>query len=210
MVQTQFFQYVKEPSDDIATHISKVEGIAECLKQLGEPVPDSMVMTKILNTLPSEFNHFTSALESTPKAERIRENLTARLVTEEIRIKSVNESSTVTLSAKAKQGNMKAKFHKSHRQQKSKSYMICFNCREIGYISRNCTKPKPLWKKSLDSATIGMALVTDTGMYDFNRPTAEDWYAEFGSTGHITNCFEYFTSYEEFATPLQMRIGNNT
>ena len=49
-------------------------------------------MTKILNTLPSEFNHFASAWESTPKAERTRENLTARLLTEEIRMKSVNES----------------------------------------------------------------------------------------------------------------------
>ena len=210
MVQTQFYQYVKEPSDDIATHISKVEGIAERLKQLGEPVPDSMVMTKILNTLPSEFNHFASAWESTPKAEMTRENLTARLLTEEIRMKSVNESSTVALSAKTKPGNMKAKFHKSHRQQANKSDMICYNCREKGHISRNCTKPKPLWKKALDSATIDMALVTDTDMYDFNRPIAEDWYADSGSTDHITSHFEYFASYEEFATPLQVRIGNNT
>ena len=68
MVQTQFYQYVKESSDDLATHISKVEGIAERLKQLGEHVPDSMIMTKILNT--SEFNHFASAWESIPKAKR--------------------------------------------------------------------------------------------------------------------------------------------
>ena len=97
MVHTQFYQYVKESSDDIATHISKVEGVAERLKQLREPVPDSMVVTKILNTFPSEFIHFTSAWESTPKAERTRENLAARLLAEEIRMKSVNESSTVAL-----------------------------------------------------------------------------------------------------------------
>ena len=125
-------------------------------------------------------------------------------------MKSVNESSTVALSAKTKPGNMKAKFHKNHRQQANKSDMICYNCREKGHISRNCTKPKPLWKKALDSATIGMALVTDTDMYDFNRPTAEDWYADSGSTDHITSHFEYFASYEEFATPLQVRIENNT
>ena len=211
MVQTQFYQYVKELSDDIATHISKVEGIAERLKQLGEPVPDSMVMTKILNTLPSEFNHFASAWESTPKAERTRENLTARLLTEEIRMKSVNESSTVALSAKTKPGNMKAKFHKSHRQQANKSDMICYNCREKGHISRNCNRPKPLWKKPIASATdsIGrMALVTNTDIYEFNA--AEDWYVDSGSTDHITSHFEYFAFYEEFATPLQVRIGNNT
>ena len=88
--------------------------------------------------------------------------------------------------------------------------MTCYNCREKDHISRNCTKPKPLWKKVLDSATIGMALITDTDMYDFNRPTAEDWYADSSSTDHITSHFEYFASYEEFATPLQVQIGNNT
>ena len=101
-------------------------------------------------------------------------------------MKSVNEStSTVALSAKTKLGNMKTKFHKSHRQQINKSDMTCYNCREKGHISRNCTKPKPLWKKALDSATIDIALVTDTDMYDFNRPTAEDWYADSGSTDHF-------------------------
>jgi hypothetical protein len=69
----------KIESDDIATHISKVENIVERLRQLGEPIPDSMVMTKILNTLPSSFSHFVSAWDSTPKAEKTRDNLTARL-----------------------------------------------------------------------------------------------------------------------------------
>ena len=180
MVQAQFYQYVKEPFDDIATYVSKVEGIAERFKQLGEPVPDSMVMTKILNTVFSEFNYFASVWESPPKAERTRKNLTPHLLTEKIRRNSVNESSTEALSAKTKPGNMKTKFHKRHRQQINKSDMTCYNCREKGYISRSCTKPKALWKKIVNSATIGMALVTDTDMCDFNRPTAEDWYADSG------------------------------
>ena len=105
---------------------------------------------------------------------------------------------------------MKAKFHKSHRQQANKSDMIYYNCREKGHISRNCNRPKPLWKKPIASATdsIGrMALVTNTDIYEFNA--AEDWYVNSGSTDHITSHLEYFASYEEFATPLQVRIGNN-
>ena len=39
-----------------------------------------------------------------------------------------------------------------------------------------------------------MALVPDTNIYDFNRPTAEDWYTDSGSTNHITSHFEYFAS----------------
>ena len=183
---------------------------AEHLKQLGEPVSDLMIMTKILNTLPSEFNHFTSAWESKPKAERTRENLRTCLLTEEIKMKFMYEFSTVALLSKTETGNMKTKFLKSHRQQINRSDMICYNCQEKGHISRNCTKLKPLWKKVFGRATISMALDTDTDKYDFNGPTVEDWYADSGSTDCITSHFEYFASYEEFATPLQVRLRNNT
>ena len=78
-------------------------------------------------------------------------------------------------------------------QQLNKSDMTCYNCRQKGHISRNCTKSKPLWKKAADNATIGMTLVTDTDIYDFI--TAEDWSnADSGSTVYITSHFKYFTS----------------
>ena len=128
-------------------------------------------------------------------------------------MKSENESSTVALSMKVKLDKMKANCHKIHRQQINKSDMIYYNFQEKGLISQNCNRPKPKWKRPIASATdnIGrMALVTDTYMYVLNRPTAEDWYADSSSTDHITSHFEYFTYYEEFVTPLQVQIGNNT
>jgi len=41
-----------DPNDNRAGHISKAENLSRQLKQLGEPISDSMLITKILMTLP--------------------------------------------------------------------------------------------------------------------------------------------------------------
>lgn len=38
------------PEDNMASHVSKLESLSRKLKQLGEPISDSMLMTKILMT----------------------------------------------------------------------------------------------------------------------------------------------------------------
>lgn len=51
----------RDSSDDIATHISKVQELAQRLKTLGESISDEiLVITKILMTLPPTMNYFVS------------------------------------------------------------------------------------------------------------------------------------------------------
>jgi hypothetical protein len=212
-VQTQFYQYVKDESDDIATHISKVENIAERLRQLGEPIPDSMVMTKILNTLPSPFSHFASAWDSTLKAERTRDNLTARLLTEELRLKpssssSADESSCVALSTKAS--------WKPWKQQSEPrgnggygSDVICYNCQRKGHISRNCPKPRKLTQQKQENEkgeghSTNYAFLATLGNND-----GDMWYVDTGATDHMAKYFEYFADHTRFDTPLEVQVGNN-
>lgn len=216
-VQTQFYQYVKDESDDIATHISKVENIAERLRQLGEPIPDSMVMTKILNTLPSSFSHFASAWDSTPKAERTRDNLTARLLTEELRLQPSSSNSadeSVALSTKA---NGHGKSWKQSRGPKGNKIngngdIICYNCRGKGHISRNCPKPRTFkQQKQQKSSTnsYGQAFMMQTTTSDPEYDEENTWYVDTGATDHIAKYIEYFAEYEAFSTPWKVKVGNN-
>ncbi|KAM0728563.1 Retrovirus-related Pol polyprotein from transposon TNT 1-94 [Formica fusca] len=61
MLQAKWFALTKDPQDDILSHIAKIEDIIHRLKALGEPVTESMIITKILLTLPSSLNHFACA-----------------------------------------------------------------------------------------------------------------------------------------------------
>lgn len=63
MLQQNWYNATKKSSDDIATHIAKLEmpNIAHRLKLMGETIADSMIITKILMTLPIGYRHFVSA-----------------------------------------------------------------------------------------------------------------------------------------------------
>lgn len=92
-LQEKFFAFTKDPADDMATHISKMESLVQQLKNFGVTVDDGMVITRIITTLPQDFRHFASAWESAPKGERTLTTLTSRLLIEESRSKTVNSNS---------------------------------------------------------------------------------------------------------------------
>ncbi|CAD6233980.1 GSCOCG00007443001-RA-CDS, partial [Cotesia congregata] len=91
MLQQKWFTMNKDSSDNIATHVSKVQDLAHRLRALGENVSDSSIITKILLTLPPSFRHFVSAWESAAQADQTLANLSARLIAEESRMGSREE-----------------------------------------------------------------------------------------------------------------------
>lgn len=53
-----------DPKNNRAAHIAKLKDLAHRFKALGEAIADSVVITKILMTLPQGYNHFITAWES--------------------------------------------------------------------------------------------------------------------------------------------------
>lgn len=76
----------------MAIHIAKLEDLAHRLKTLSEQILGSMKIKKILMTLPSTYNHFVSAWESTQRDEQTLTNLISRLIIEEIRLTTQSKS----------------------------------------------------------------------------------------------------------------------
>lgn len=74
----KYYGFTKDPSDSMAVHISKLRNLVQQLKDMGEVISDTMVITKVLTTLPSELNHFHSAWESTSEVDQTIDNLTSR------------------------------------------------------------------------------------------------------------------------------------
>lgn len=86
LLQQKFYNFNKCPTDNMAVHISKLVNLVQQLKDMGEIISNSMLITKILMTLPMELNHFLSAWEETSSDEQTLDNLTSRLVNEELRL----------------------------------------------------------------------------------------------------------------------------
>ena len=87
----RFFDYRYQPGHNVMAHVSAIEQIATHLKDLGSPVSDVQVMSKILLTRPPSYRHFLSAWDNVPMAEKNIKLLTSRLVNEESRTKQYNQ-----------------------------------------------------------------------------------------------------------------------
>ncbi|GLV33362.1 hypothetical protein CBL_20110, partial [Carabus blaptoides fortunei] len=108
LLYTQLFSYHKDVNDDIATHVSKLQKIwqdlQEELKSETVGLPKSMLLNRILNTLPNEYLELKNAWESLPASERNIMSLTERLRLHEQRLKEIKdfklEETTVAFIAK--------------------------------------------------------------------------------------------------------------
>lgn len=127
LIQKEFFEFRWNPAGNVAQHVSKLEQMASKMRALGGEIPTSMLITKILSTLPSRFNHFHSAWDSTDEAKKTVENLTARLMTEELRMQEKNEpkASTVALFSTM---NLKTNSSKKPTYTDGKKKTGCFTC----------------------------------------------------------------------------------
>ena len=126
MLQQKWFSLGRDAADDIATHIAKIKDIACRLTTFEEPVPDSMIITKILLTLPPSLKHFATAWESTGQDQRTLTNLISRLSMEEIRAAADEDIDNKAFFANTKQ----QKFSKGKSGKKPGK---CYNCGRPGH-----------------------------------------------------------------------------
>lgn len=192
-LQQKYYNFTKDPNDNLATHFSKLDEIVQQLNDLGEEISNSMIMTKILLTLPSNYSHFHSAWESTRAEERTIENLRTRLMVEESRM-SIQEGDSNSMDA------LIAKKSKSMKSRKQPGK--CFSCGEGSHWRRDCPKRK----KERESKGDGSALVCVEEVV----AKCDDWYLDSGATWHMTCKKNWLSNYETLTTTKTIRIGNGT
>lgn len=217
LAQQKFYSYVMSEKDDIATHISKVEDLSQQLKRLGEPISESMMMTKILMTLPSAYNHFHSAWESTQEDKRNLHNLTTRLLIEEARLSTQSEnkqSSNIdsgSIEALAAKKWNKPNNTKKMQKGKQKKPGKCFYCNKEGHWKNECRFRK--MKNEKENATVTSTSKAEAFIVkeELVKESEENvWFLDSGATDHMSNRIEWFEDYEKFATPRLVRIGDGT
>lgn len=216
LLQEKFYSYVMDPVDSMAGHISKLENLSKQLAQSGEPISDSMLMTKILMTLPDTYKHFYSAWDSMSSENKTLTNLTSRLMVEESRQTQGHDVQRdiagSAFSAKKSYGTNKEKHTKigisENQRNNDKKPGKCNHCKKPGHWKRECRIfLKEQKEKNKSESNSGNALV-GVQSKDIEISESEKWYVDSGASDHMTSRKEWFTNYELFETQLPVRIGD--
>ena len=202
LVQQQFFEYQMDKNIDISTHISKVESLARRLEDLGEKQSDTAIITKILLSLPQAYRGLMSAWDSTPKAERTLQNLTARLLKEEEMNKkmvalTVEENKAETFIAQGSRG--KPNHRNSNGGRNAKFNGECHFCKRKGHKELDCwakhPDKKPKRRESANVADSGGAHV----LMAHSDSAGTGWVADSGATEHMCAEKDWFYEFKPVA-----------
>ncbi|KZC13172.1 Copia protein [Dufourea novaeangliae] len=141
LIQKRFFDFKWECSEGVAHNLSKLEQRATKMKSLGSEIPDSMLLTRVLSTLPQKFNHFHSAWDSVVDSKKNLENLTARLMSEEVRIQNQqnSEETTVALFTNSVSKNKNYGRTGQNDYTKKRKSFTCYTCGKKGHKKKDCT-----------------------------------------------------------------------
>jgi hypothetical protein len=147
------FEELKMNEDEtISKYFLRVEELVNAMKGLGEKFDDSLLVQKILRSLPDKFNPKVSAIEELNDLKTLSiDQLLGTLTAYEMRINK-DKSSTREASFKADKNTdsefdeIEAKFvrrlKKGSGKYQGKLPFKCFNCGKIGHFASKCPHQK--------------------------------------------------------------------
>lgn len=229
----QFFNHTFK-NTDIATHISTLENLAYKLNALNQQIDETMLITKILATLPHQYKHFASAWESTAETERTITNLTSRLLIEENRLNTDgNKDELVAFQAssvkcyKCDGSNHLARDCKASGQNNHKTYYKnktgntykgkryddlrpqprCGICKKTNHQERNCYfRNKQNNSNKQDSTKVCfLSSVSQT----INEIETNEWVVDSGASTHMTKNRNMIEEIQETNTEIKTAKNNS-
>ena len=150
LVTAEVYDYKMAKGDSVQTYLNHIEHKASILKDLGQPLSDSQIITKIFMSLPPSFNDVLAAWANVPVTDQTVSTITTRLLQHEQILKAqggAGTSDTAFFTRGQSHFNTK-KLSKLEQQAADKQYIQelkertkCYNCGGSKHWSRDCPEP---------------------------------------------------------------------
>lgn len=212
-LKQHFFNYKMSDSDSIASHISKIESMAQALADVEEPIGDIDKIAKVLGSLPVKFNSFVTAWDSYAEEKQTFDNLTIRLLKEE---QSLNQTDEMTSAFAAvnvscsKYKGLSDSNNQSNSQFKknNKKNFECYFCHKKGHFKSECRKRLAKLKENSNSKLQALS----AEVKNLSAIGCEDiWLADSAASRHMTSHKEWFTTFKQLPNKdINIQIGDNS
>jgi hypothetical protein len=122
----QFLNYQYKEGHDISSHVTAIELMASQLQDVGSPVSDVQVITKVVSTLPPSYHHVIAAWENLDDSKKTINLLRARLMKQEAMNQQYGEVDTADAAFFAKRFDRSTgEASLSGKQEPSKPMPVC-------------------------------------------------------------------------------------
>ena len=225
MMIQQFVDHKFNKGDSIASHVAKIEMMAQNLEDIGQKISEEQIISKMITSLPSEYRHVLIAWKSMPSEQKTKKTLIMRVFEEEAMNKMIqNRESEETDSALLvrnrrddhKRADTESK-NNSERIKELKRRSRCHSCGEIGHWWQDnvCSKKDikrygqrgPETSKSTarvvesrDTAALVTQSMIRTPLSEAflaQNNNEEVWYADAGATEHMSDNRATFINFQE-------------
>jgi hypothetical protein len=137
MLIQQFVDYKFCKRDSIATHVAKIEMMAQNLEDIGQPMSENQIISKMITSLPSEYRHVLTAWKSMPADQKTRKTLILRVFEEDsmnkiIKTRESDEADSALL-VRNNRRDEQVRADNNERIKELKKKSRCHSCGEIGH-----------------------------------------------------------------------------
>ena len=195
-VLRDYYSYEKDPTDDMATHISKVESLAIQLEEVGEPQTEVSVMAKLLHSLPDSYDYFKEAWNSVHPTLQTKTTLVSRLLSQD-RPEKADEVKNAALLLRDRPQPKGGRKKVSNKGRMKK--VQCYGCKEYGHYRRDCKNKK----ESSPPATVSNVMSYALSVKDGSEKN-DFWIVDSGASRHICCRKEWFSSLSCHSERLQV------
>lgn len=229
----KFWNFRVEEGEKLVDAISRLNAIIAELGRNDEKVTDDSKITRMLYALPSSYEMFNFAWESTPATEKSYEKLCKRLVAEEERREDSKDKEHPPTAGEALIGfrtgctckcvcggctckcvcgGRNGGKRKPHQEKKASSnnkrdinLRKCYYCSEVGHMKIDCPKLK---KKRSDGHSHGYG--SDALLFADEEGMESNWVYDSGASEHICPDRSRFDDYVAFEQQRRVRIGGGS
>lgn len=187
--------------------VTKLTNICAEMKKQGVEVPEKLLITKIIMSLPERYKHFCSAWDSTPTENQNLTYLTSILLIEEERVETVESEKDETVALVSKKLNKKCYScgKVGHIKSECRKNVECYFCKKRGHKMSECFFKKR--KQNEQQATNSMAMMVSN---EINSQINTNWYLDSGASQHMYKNRNLIVNYRALDIPKQIKIGDGT
>ncbi|XP_024879907.1 uncharacterized protein LOC112467120, partial [Temnothorax curvispinosus] len=119
LLMQRYHEYRMGLNDSVVEHVTHIKNLVSQLRDVGQQIDETDIMTKILGSLPAKYNTLVTAWDSVPLSYQLVGNLLERLIKEESRMAGEDEiaGALATVSLNKKKGMKNPRNQKNRKSR---------------------------------------------------------------------------------------------